>query len=284
MANLKYFNNTTGLWEEIKVSTKFKDLYNTTKLTQDQNYANIGITGFNPNEDVLFSIWNSTWLQKDQDYIINGGLLRIESKDGSNWSNGDTFNFIALKNVDKNALPSADGSLIQDGSITIAKLATSIQEYITNITNHLADLITDTDGAHGFKIEEGIFTPFIMGDTVAGSNTYSVQNGYYKKIGSICYVWIWLTLTAKDANMSGIVSVGGLPFSPKGRTNQRNTFSFAAMGNITFPSGCTALVSQTVATSPKIYLGAYGNVASSDLNQTCISNNTVIILSGSYEV
>ena len=120
MANLKYFNNTTGLWEEIKVSTKFKDLYNTTKLTQDQNYANIGITGFNPNEDVLFSIWNSTWLQKDQDYIINGGLLRIESKDGSNWSNGDTFNFIALKNVDKNALPSADGSLIQDGSITIA--------------------------------------------------------------------------------------------------------------------------------------------------------------------
>lgn len=133
MANLKHFNPDTGLWEEIKVSTKFKDLYNTTVLTQDQNYANIGITNFNPNEDVLFSIWNSTWLQKDIDYTLNGGLLRIESKDGSNWSNGDTFNFIVLKNVDKDALPSADGSLIQDGSITIAKLAVTIQNYINKI-------------------------------------------------------------------------------------------------------------------------------------------------------
>lgn len=133
MANLKYFNTTSGLWEEIKVSTKFKDLYNTTILSQDQNYANIGITNFNPNEDVLFSIWNSTWLQKDIDYTLNGGLLRIESKDGSNWKSGSTFNFVALKNVDKDALQSADGSLIQDGSITIAKLATSIQTYINKI-------------------------------------------------------------------------------------------------------------------------------------------------------
>lgn len=133
MANLKYHNPNTGLWEEIKVSTKFKDLYNTTKLTQDQNYANIGITNYNPEEDVVFAIWNSTWLQKDEDYIVNGGLLRIESKDGSNWKNGDTFNFVVLKNVDKDAIPTADGSLIQDGSITIAKLATSIQNYINKI-------------------------------------------------------------------------------------------------------------------------------------------------------
>lgn len=133
MANLKYYNTATGLWEEIKVSTKFKELLNTEVLTQDQNYANIGVTSYNPNEDVIFSICNSTWLQKDKDYVVNGGLLRIESKDGSNWKNRDTFNFVVLKNVDKEAVPTADGSLIQDGSITIAKLATSIQTYINKI-------------------------------------------------------------------------------------------------------------------------------------------------------
>lgn len=133
MANLKYFNNTTASWEEIKVSTRLKDLYNTKKLTQDQSYVEIGVTSFNPNEDVLFTICNSTWLQKDEDYVINGGLLRIESKDGSNWKSGTTFNFVVLKNVDKDALPSADGSLIQDGSITISKLATTLQTYINKI-------------------------------------------------------------------------------------------------------------------------------------------------------
>lgn len=133
MANLKFHNSTTGEWEEIKVSTRLKDLYHTTKLTQDQNYVDIGVTNFNPNEDVVFSICNSTWLQRDDDYIVNDGLLRIESKDGTNWKNGDTFNFVVLKNVDKDALPSADGSLIQDGSITIAKLATTLQTAINKV-------------------------------------------------------------------------------------------------------------------------------------------------------
>jgi hypothetical protein len=148
MANLKHFNSATGKWEEIKVSTKFKDLLNTEKLTQDQNYVNIGITSYNPVEDVIFVFLNSTWLQKDQDYVINGGLLRIESKDGSNWSNGDTFNFVVLKNVDKDDLPSADGSLIQNGSITIAKLASSLQTYINKIgTAELATVADDLSGA-----------------------------------------------------------------------------------------------------------------------------------------
>ena len=144
MANLKHFNNTTGKWEEIKVSTRFKDLLNTVKLTQDQNYVNIGITNYNPNDDVIFVIQNSTWLQKDEDYTINDGLLRIESKDGSNWSNGDTFNFVILKNVDKDAVPTADGSLIQDGSITIAKLASSLQNYINKVGLDELSTVADT--------------------------------------------------------------------------------------------------------------------------------------------
>ena len=148
MANLKYYNNQTSKWEEIKVSTRFKELLNTKKLTTDQNYVDIGITSFNPNEDVIFVILNSTWLQKDEDYIINGGLLRIESKDGSNWSKDDTFNFVVLKNVDKDNLPSADGSLIQDGSITIAKLAISLQNYINKIgTAELTTIAGDLCGA-----------------------------------------------------------------------------------------------------------------------------------------
>lgn len=148
MANLKYYNNSTSKWEEIKVSTKFKELLNTKKLTTDQNYVDIEITNYNPVEDVLFAFVNSTWLQKDEDYVINGGLLRIESKDGSNWLKDDVFNFVILKNVDKNAIPTADGSLIQDGSITISKLASSIQTYINKIgTATLTTTAQDLSGA-----------------------------------------------------------------------------------------------------------------------------------------
>lgn len=148
MSNLKHYVSATGTWEEIKVSTRFTDLLNTVKLTQDQNNVSIGITNFNTNDDVIFVYLNSTWLQKDEDYILNDGLLRIESKDGSNWKNGDTFNFVILKNVDKDAVPTADGSLIQDGSITIAKLATSIQNYITKVgTATLSTTANDLSGA-----------------------------------------------------------------------------------------------------------------------------------------
>lgn len=81
------------------------------------------------------------------------------------------------------------------------------------ISTHKADLITDSDGVHGLKIESGVFTPYFYGATTAGTNTYATQVGKYTKVGNLVSFTIDLKMSAKDAAMAGEVYIGGLPFS-----------------------------------------------------------------------
>ena len=82
------------------------------------------------------------------------------------------------------------------------------------INSHKADVVTDADGAHGLIIEEGTFTPTVIGSSVAGTQTYSAAWGQYKKIDNMVYFQLYVTLSAKDAAMAGNVRIGGLPFTP----------------------------------------------------------------------
>jgi hypothetical protein len=75
--------------------------------------------------------------------------------------------------------------------------------------------------------EEGTWTPALTG----GSPTYTVQNGWYTKIGNVVTAWCTITITAKSA--SGIeAGIQGLPFSNNG-TNQ----SLASWGREYLPAG-----------------------------------------------
>ena len=68
-------------------------------------------------------------------------------------------------------------------------------------------------GAHGLKVEVGTWTPTFGGNVVAGTHTYSKQVGAYYKIGKLIVCSFWVSLSAKDSEMSGITSIYGLPFS-----------------------------------------------------------------------
>ncbi|MGI6180431.1 MAG: hypothetical protein ACOYII_10810, partial [Butyricicoccus intestinisimiae] len=57
-------------------------------------------------------------------------------------------------------------------SKTFATLDARFEETEQDIATHMADSVTDGDGAHGLIIETGIWTPTLFGGTVAGSNTY----------------------------------------------------------------------------------------------------------------
>lgn len=81
------------------------------------------------------------------------------------------------------------------------------------ISTHTADLITDSNGVHGLKIEEGTWTPDIRGAFVAGSNSYTARSGRYKKIGDIVIASFYISMSAKDAAMSGNALIGGFPFT-----------------------------------------------------------------------
>lgn len=63
---------------------------------------------------------------------------------------------------------------------------------------------------------EGTFTPTIVGGSTAGTTTYTGQNGYYRRIGTVALVQAQMTGTA--ATGTGAATFGGLPFTIKNQT------------------------------------------------------------------
>jgi hypothetical protein len=66
--------------------------------------------------------------------------------------------------------------------------------------------------------EEGTWTPVIGGSGGTAGQTYSVQNGYYTKIGKMVIVQFNVVLTGKGTITTG-VQIQGLPFTVENNTN-----------------------------------------------------------------
>lgn len=60
--------------------------------------------------------------------------------------------------------------------------------------------------------EEGVWTPVIGGAGGTSGQTYSMQAGYYVKIGRVVHVWWEANLSAKGT-ITGGVQIQGLPFA-----------------------------------------------------------------------
>lgn len=127
MANLNYYNEATGEWEELKVDTRLTTFRNTVTINSASNVVGIGITKYNPVDDVLLVYQNSVHIAEDIAYTIDTGLLAIRHIDYPTgyWNADTTFHFIVLKNV-RRQVETNDGALIQDGTISNAKLASTM--------------------------------------------------------------------------------------------------------------------------------------------------------------
>lgn len=79
----------------------------------------------------------------------------------------------------------------------------------------------------------GTWTPTLAGSAVAGTSTYTNQNGYYTKIGNM--VTIWGLVTTSAATGTGDVNLGGLPFTIKNQTNGNAHGTMAIGGAATIP-------------------------------------------------
>lgn len=63
----------------------------------------------------------------------------------------------------------------------------------------------------------GTFTPTFVGNTTAGTTTYTNQNGYYIRIGDL--IQVQALMTGTGATGTGAVSFRSLPFTVKNQTN-----------------------------------------------------------------
>lgn len=62
------------------------------------------------------------------------------------------------------------------------------------------------------------FTPVLEGSSGAGTPTYTIQNGYYNRVGSLIHYRGTVAISAKGG-MTGSLRIGGFPFTAVNQTN-----------------------------------------------------------------
>ena len=82
-------------------------------------------------------------------------------------------------------------------------------------------------GQTELSYETGTWTPNLTASTVSWS--YSSQNGYYTRIGNICYFTFWFDATYSSGTTSNTVSIQTLPFTAASGTNQFGMVSISYM-------------------------------------------------------
>lgn len=71
--------------------------------------------------------------------------------------------------------------------------------------------------AFSHYLEQTTFTPTIVGSTVAGAGTYTLQSGYYTRIGNMIFAQLTITWTAHTG--TGNLLIGGFPFTCRNSAN-----------------------------------------------------------------
>lgn len=65
--------------------------------------------------------------------------------------------------------------------------------------------------------DNGSWTPTLIGSTTAGTTSYTTQQGYYTKIGSLVFITGTIVITA--ATGTGNATIGALPFTIRNQAN-----------------------------------------------------------------
>lgn len=145
------------------------------------------------------------------------------------------------------------------------------------VTPHLADLITDSNGAHGLVYENGVWTPVIQGSVIAGTGTYSTRVAKYTKINKLVFFSAVIVYSAHTG--TGNLQVAGLPFIP----NSNYPVNIGAFTGIPIPSNGIAATS-TASGIGVINFSSYPAGGGNVTNIAIDSDGGRIDVSGYYQI
>lgn len=119
----------------------------------------------------------------------------------------------------------------------------------------------------------GSFAPTIIGDSTAGTGTYTEQIGLYYRTGSLCYIQIRVTITNHTG--TGGMRITGLPFTS---TNSQQMLNIRSDG-LTFTN---QLVATVVASTTQVaiqYIATGASPSGIAMDTACS-----IVVSGYYSI
>lgn len=108
---------------------------------------------------------------------------------------------------------------------------------------------------------EGTWTPTVVGGGTAGTTTYSLQNGYYTKIGNM--VTVWGQMNGSAATGTGAATIGGLPFTIKSQAGYAPQGSISLQNSATwvYPTATTYATIQGTSNTTTAVIAMVGSAA-----------------------
>lgn len=170
------------------------------------------------------------------------------------------------------------------GSATIADAAVRCDDTcVFNTANGVFN------GASGFsKIlfsYAGTFTPLIVGSSVNGANTHSVQVGTYRLSNGVVTYKLNVSITAKDAAMSGDVEIAGLPFTSASGSSTETSAAVGLYTGLTLPSNYNQVGAIHKTSRARITMIRMGSGQTAAYIQSAeLGSSAQFLVSGSYLV
>jgi hypothetical protein len=130
-----------------------------------------------------------------------------------------------------------------------------------------ADIIY-LDGA----LDGNTFTPTYYGGTTAGTTTYTSQEGWYRRIGDVCFIYLRMVWT--NATGTGSSRIGGLPFTSQ--TGGDHTLSIMH-GSFSYTNAGLRIYLGSAVTYLEIFDQVIGAFSAS-----VVDTSGDLIISGSY--
>jgi len=130
----------------------------------------------------------------------------------------------------------------------------------------------------------GTWTPTFVGSTIAGTFTYSAQLGRYVKLGGFVFFYGHITISAISVAPTGIMSIGGLPFTSAADTNLQGSVTFGMISNFKYTAASLALTGFIGNSGTSITLReSFTNAATVDVPAANFTNAACnLIFSGFY--
>ena len=135
------------------------------------------------------------------------------------------------------------------------------------------------------RYSTGTWTPSFTGTGTAGVFTYTVQVGFYTRIGRLVFYNGDLGISAISTPPVGNMRISGLPFAAE---NTSSNYSPAALGyihNFNFSAGALGMAGYTVPNSTQVYLAEYYDNASAGAAPAAnfTNANCYLIFGGVYQ-
>jgi len=128
------------------------------------------------------------------------------------------------------------------------------------------------------------WTPTLAGSSTAGTQTYSVQKGYWTQEGNKITVWGYLTMTAKDGATAGNLRIYGLPVTPA-NTGMQYPAQLGEIDKLTLTAGKLGVSLQGSAGNTYLSFIEYVSAGNASFTPVAnLANDTTVVFTCTYLV